>query len=318
MTGVLFFFVGVLTLAGIYAVLAMILNLEAGWAGMWDLGIAGLVAVGGYTFIIFTQTQSDDVVFAPGLPMWAGVILGSLAGGVAALIIGLPSLRVRGEFFLITTLAFAEVIRQLSVNLNSITRGTVGFNQVDRPLESLAEGRGYRVLLLVIVWVVAGLVYLLMRRIVNAPYGRVLRAFRDNDPVALSLGKHTNRHRIHTFVLAGLLYGAVAPLYIWYLRIATPSIFSSELTFVTWTALVIGGIGSKGGAALGAVILLVVTEAVALLQGSAEFAVILASARLIVLGLVLILVMRYRPAGVISEDRSLAGASARAPNGSEP
>ena len=314
MTGVFFFFVGVLTLAGIYAVLSMILNLEAGWAGMWDLGIAGLLAVGGYTFIIVTQTQSDDVTFAPGLPMWMGVILGGLAGGVAALIIGLPSLRVRGEFFLITTLAFAEVIRQLAINLNSLTRGTVGFNQFDRPFEALAAGRAYRVLLLALVWVVVGLVYLLMRRLVNAPYGRVLRAFRDNDAVALSLGKHTNRHRIQTFVLAGLLYGTVAPLYLWFLRIATPSIFSSEITFVTWTALVIGGIGSKGGPVLGSIILLLVTESVALLQGSADLAVILASARLIVLGLVLILVMRYRPAGVITEHSSLAGASARAPN----
>lgn len=311
MTGVFFFFVGVLTLAGIFAVFAMILNLEAGWAGMWDLGIAGLLAVGGYTFIIFTQTQSDDVAFAPGLPMWVGVILGSLAGGVAALIIGVPSLRVRGEYFLITTLAFAEVIRQLAVNLSSITRGTVGFNQFDRPFEFVATGRGYRVLLLVLVWVVAGLIYLFMRRLVHAPYGRVLRAFRDNDPVALSLGKHTNRHRIQTFVLAGLLYGAAAPLYLWFLRIATPSVFSAEVTFVAWTALVIGGIGSKAGPILGAVVLLVVTEVVSLTQGSAELAVLLASARFVVLGLVLILVMRYRPAGIISEQRSLAGASQR-------
>jgi branched-chain amino acid transport system permease protein len=315
MSGVFFFFVGVLTLAGVYAIFSMVLNLEAGWAGMWDLGLVGLVAVGGYTFIILTQTSQDDVTFAPGLPIWAGVVGAGLAGGVAALIIGLPSLRVRGEYFLITTLAFAEVIRQLSVNLNSFTRGTVGFNQFARPFESLVEGRGYRILLLVIVWVVAGLVFLLMRRLINAPYGRVLRAFRDNDPVALSLGKHTNRHRIQTFVLAGVLYGATAPLYIWYLRIVTPSIFTSEVTFVTWTALVIGGIASRSGPVIGSIILLLITESVALLQGSADLAVILASARLIVLGLVLILVMRFRPAGLISEQRSLAGASSRVPAG---
>ena len=311
MIGIFFFFVGVLTLAGIYAVLSMTLNLEAGWAGMWDLGVAGLLAVGGYTFIIFTQTQNDEVIFAPGLPMWLGIIIGSLAGGLAALMIGLPSLRVRGEYFLITTLAFAEVIRQLAVNLGSITRGTVGFNQFDRPFETLATGRGYRLLLLVLVWVIVGLVYLLMRRLVHAPYGRVLRAFRDNDSVALSLAKHTNRHRIQTFVLAGLIYGAVAPLYLWFLRTATPSVFTSEVTFVTWTALVIGGIGSKAGPVIGAVILLVITESVALSQGSGDLAVILASARFIVLGLVLILVMRFRPGGLITEARSLDGASTR-------
>jgi len=311
MTGMLLFLVGVLTLAGIYAILAMILNLEAGWAGMWDLGLAGLVAVGGYVFIITTQQTHDDVVFAPGWPMWAGVIAASLAGGIAALVIGIPSLRVRGEYFLITTLAFAEVIRQLAVNLGTITRGTVGFNQFSRPFESLVSGSGYRWLLLGLVWLVVVIVYLVMRRLGHSPYGRLSRGFRDNDPVARSLGKHTNKHRIQTFVLAGVMYGAVAPLYVWFIRTVTPSLFTSEVTFVTWTALVIGGIASMRGPVIGALILLVVTEAASLVQGLGEMAVVLASVRFIILGIVLILVMRFRPEGLSSERDAFAGASGR-------
>jgi branched-chain amino acid transport system permease protein len=301
MTGLVLFFVGVLTLAGIYAILALILNVEAGWAGMWDLGLSGLLAVGGYVFIILTQASTDDVAFAPGLPTWAGVIAGSVAGGLAALIIGFPSLRVRGEYFLITTLAFSEVIRQLTINLSSVTRGTVGFNQFGRPFESVAPGASYRWLLLAMVWIVVGAMWLLTRRLGHSPYGRLLRAFRDNDPVALSLGKHTNRHRIQTFLFAGLAYGAVAPLYVWFIRTVTPSLFTSEVTFVTWTALVIGGIGSKSGPVVGAVILLVITEAASLVQGLGDLAVVLASVRFIILGVVLILVMRFRPSGLISE-----------------
>ena len=311
MSGILLFFVGVLTLAGIYAILAMILNLEAGWAGMWDLGISGLLAVGGYTFIITTQSTHTDVIFAPQLPMWLGVVLGAGAGGLAALLIGLPSLRVRGEYFLITTLAFAEVIRQLAINLGDITRGTVGFNQFERPFQSMFPGAAYRWFLLALTWAAAGLVYLVMRRLARAPFGRLLRGFRDNDAVALSLGKHTNRHRIRTFVFAGILYGAVAPLYLWFLRSVTPSLFSSEVTFVAWTALVIGGIASRSGPIVGAVILLLVTEAAALVQGSGEATVLLASVRYIVLGLVLIVVMRFRPEGLKTEAASFGGASTR-------
>lgn len=311
MNGVILFFVGVLTLAGIYALLAMVLNLEAGWAGMWDLGLAGLVAVGGYVFIITTQQTHDDVIIAPHWPMWAGLIAGSVAGGIAALIIGLPSLRVRGEYFLITTLAFAEVIRQLSINLGSLTRGNVGFNQFTRPFESLAPGSSYRWLLLGMVWLVVVAVYLIMRRLGHSPYGRLLRGFRDNDSVALSLGKHTNRHRIQTFFFAGLMYGAIAPLYIWYIRVVAPSLFTSEVTFVTWTALVIGGIASLRGPVIGAVVLLVVTEASSLVQGSGEAAVVLASVRFIVLGLVLILVMRFRPEGIFAERSAFSSASRR-------
>ena len=243
-SGVLLFFVGVMTLAGFYAILAMILNLEAGWAGMWDLGIAGFLAVGSYVFLITTQTTHDDVLFAPALPMWAGVILASLAGGVMALVIGLPSLRVRGYYFLITTLAAAEVIRQLTINLGSLTRGTVGFNRFDRPFEGLVSAGNYRWVLLALVWIVVGLVYLLMVRLGHSPFGRLARGFRDNDAVALSLGKWTNRQRVRVFVFAGLLYGAVAPLYLWYVRSLTPALFSSDVTFLAWTVLVIGGIGS--------------------------------------------------------------------------
>jgi branched-chain amino acid transport system permease protein len=309
MTGLVLFFAGVLTLAGIYAILALILNVEAGWAGMWDLGFSGLLAVGGYVFVILTQTSTQDVAFAPALPLWAGLVAGSLAAGLVALVIGIPSLRVRGEYFLITTLAFSEVIRQLTINLGSVTRGTVGFNQFGRPFESLAPGSSYRWLLLALVWLVVACVWLLTRRLGHSPYGRVLRAFRDNDPVALSLGKHTNRHRIQTFLFAGLAYGAVAPLYVWFIRTVTPSLFTSEVTFVTWTALVIGGIGSKSGPVIGAAILLVVTEAASLVQGSGDLAVVLASVRFIILGIVLIVVMRFRPSGLVSERSSFRKAS---------
>lgn len=318
MTGVFFFFVGTLALAGIFAVYALTLNMEAGWAGMWNLGVAGFLAIGSYTFVLTTQTQFDDVEYSLGWPMWAGIIAASLVTGAVALLVGLPTLRVRGEYFLIATLAFAEVVRQLAINLNSYTRGTVGFSRLDRPFESLATGRAYRLVLLGIVAAVVLLVYLLSRRVGWSPFGRLLRAFRDNDPVALSLGKHTNRYRIQTFVLTGMLYGATAPLYIWFIRGLTPSLFAADLTFVVWTALVIGGIGSMAGPIIGAVVLLLLTESVALLQGSPRFAELLASSRFLILGLALILVMRIRPQGLLTERGAFEGASERVPGGLQP
>lgn len=311
MTGILFFFVGVLTLAGIYAILALILNLEAGWAGMWDLGIVGSVAVGAYTYTILTQTKFDDVTFHPELPIWAGMLGAALASALFALVIGLPSLRVRGEYFLITTLAFAEVVRQVAVNAQPLTRGTIGFSELARPFESVIGGRGNQLVLLGIVWLGVALMYLLTRRLADSPYGRLLRGFRDNDPVARSLGKATNRHRIQTYVFVGALYGLAAPTYIWYLRSVTPHVFAPDITFVTWTALVIGGIASKRGPVIGAAVLIVLVESVALVQGSANLAVILASLRFVVLGLLLILVMRFRPNGLNDERVAFQGASIR-------
>lgn len=320
MTNFLFFMVGVLTLAGFYAILAMVLNLVAGWGGMWDLGVAGLVAIGGYTYILTTQTavETPAVAFAPGWPIPVGIVCASLATGLVAFLIGLPTLRLRGEYFLITTLAFAEVIRQMALNLSSITRGTVGFSRFDRPLSWLVTGREYRLLLFVLVVVVVVAVFWLMRRLSRAPYGRLLRAFRDNEAVALSLGKHVARHRVVTFAFGGLIIGAVAPIYLWYIRSIVPSLFAPELTFVVWTALVIGGIGSRGGPVLGALTLIVMTELLTFLQGNAQYAELLAASRPIILGILLIAIMRYRPAGAIPERRSFAGASRLAPEGAPP
>lgn len=312
----LYFLLGVLTLAGFYAILAMILNLVAGWGGMWDLGVAGLVAVGAYTFVITTQTGVSGIRFAPGLPMWAGIVAASLATGLVAFLIGLPALRLRGEYFLITTLAFAEVIRQLALNTGSITRGSVGFSRMARPFAGLASGANYRFVLLAIVVVVIIAVQLLMRRIALSPYGRALRAMRDNEGVALSLGKNVTRHRVLTFTFGGLLIGAVSPIYIWHIRSIVPQLFAAELTFVVWTALVVGGIASLGGPVLGAVVLILLTELLTFLQGSAQYATLLSATRPIILGLLLILIMRFRPSGLLPERRSFRRQSDReTPNG---
>lgn len=302
MQSLIVFLVGVLTLAAIYAALAMVLNLVAGWAGMWDLGVAGLVAVAGYTYIILTQTKVDSgLLFAPGWPIAAGIVGAAVVTAVAALIIALPSIRLRGEYFLITTLAFAEVIHQLAISEASLTRGTTGFSSIDRPFRDLVPAADYRWLLLGLAVAVALAIYLVMNRLAKTPYVRLLRASRDNEAVANSLGKNVVRYRLITYVFGGALIGVITPLYLWHVRSVVPSLFVSELTFVVWTALVIGGIASRKGPIIGATLLIVCTELLTFLQGSAEYAQILAATRPVILGLLLILILRFRPEGITSE-----------------
>ena len=312
MSGWIIFVVSVLTLAGIYAILSMILNLEAGWGGMWDLGIAGLLAVGAYTYVIFTLPPGkEDVEFAVGWPIWAGVLMAALMTGAVALVIGTPALRLRGEYFLITTFAFAEVIRQVLINQNSWTKGTVGFAQIQRPFETYVSGRDYNYLLLGMVALVAVVVFLVTRRLGKAPFGRLMRGFRDNEPLANALGKHVTRYRVQTFVLVGVLIGATAPLYVWYIRALVPQLFAADITFTVWIALVVGGLASIGGPALGAVVLIGITEGLQFIPVSVEHAVLLSSTRPMLLGLALILVLRYRPQGLIPERRSFKNESRR-------
>ncbi|MDY6995124.1 MAG: branched-chain amino acid ABC transporter permease [Actinomycetota bacterium] len=307
----LFFLVSVLTLAGFYAILAQLLNIVAGWGGMPDLGVAGLVGVACYTYAITTQTTVDDVVLMPQWPWWGGVVAAGVVTAAAAFVIGVPTLRLRGEYFLITTLAFAEVTRQIALNAIPLTNGTVGFAQIERPFSDMFVGRDYRYFLLAVVAVVVVAVFLLARRISTSPYGRMLRATRDNESVAVSLGKQVSRNRIVLYTFVGLVLGLVAPIYLWHVRTTVPSLFSSELTFTVWTALVVGGIGSRLGPIAGAFVLILVTELFTLLQGSTENAQLLAAARPVLLGLVLILAMRLLPRGLLTEQRAFAKASGR-------
>ena len=177
------FWIQLLMLIGIYSAVTMLLNVEAGWGGMWDLGIVGLLAIGSYTYTITTNpTGKFEVDFAPGWPVWAGILAAMAMTGIVAFLVGLPALRARREYFLIITFAFAEVFRQLAINLRSVTHGTVGFSSVARPFESFFERDGLRAVLLAVTWGAVLLVYAFTRRISRSGYGRALRAMRDNEP----------------------------------------------------------------------------------------------------------------------------------------
>jgi branched-chain amino acid transport system permease protein len=313
MNGVILFFAGTLTLAGIYAALALILNVSAGWGGLWDLGMAGTVGVAAYVFTITTLPPEEfpNQEVALGLPVPVGILLSGLAAGIVALLIGVPSLRLRGEYFLITTFAFAEVARQLMINQTDLTGGTVGINQLGRPFDDAVTGSGYRYLLLAMTLLVVVALFLFIRRLGRSPYGSLLRSMRDNEPLARALGKDVVRYRIQTFVLAGVLVGLVTPLYVWYLRRVVPDLFAADLTFTVWTALVIGGIGSFRGPAIGGILLITLMEATQFLQADADKAVLLSALRPLILGFALIIVLRLRPDGLFTERRAFQAAAAR-------
>ncbi len=296
------FWVGVLTLALIYGSLAMVLNVESGWGGMWDLGVAGLLASGAYCYVILTIDDPElDTKFVPGWPMWLAWPAAALFTGLVALAIAVPALRLRREYFLITTLAFAEIIRQLIVIQTDLTRGTTGVANLDRPFDTIVEGRNYNYVLLGIVAFTALVVYLITRRVGRSAYGRALRAARDNEALALALGKPVNRMRIKTFVLVGVLIGAIAPVYLFYIRAISPQLFAPGITFTIWTALVIGGMGSIRGGVIGAVMLIGFTEAVGLIEVDPAHINILVAIEPFLVGLLLVAVLRFRPEGLFAE-----------------
>lgn len=306
MSAWLLFFAGLIALAGIYAILTLALNVEAGLAGLWDLGIVAFFAVGAYTYTLFTLAPPGPgarytVWFA--LPMWAGFLASGIVAGLFGYLIGKPALRLRGEYLLITTFAASEVLRQVLTNEIWLTNGTGGFNRLSQPFRDLFPGSSYQYVFTAMVLVLLALAYWAAEYLANSPFGRTLRAIRENEQAAVAAGKDLAAFKMRAFVFAAVLSGYAGAIYVWYATIVVPSIYSSSVTFTVWTAMVIGGIGNNRGAVLGAFFLIIAQEFTRFLQVSQEAAQVLAASRLVVMGLILILVLRFRPEGLLPERR---------------
>lgn len=295
------FLITVATLALVYAMAAQLLNLEAGWGGMWDLGIAGLIAVGAYSYVLLTSSP-DAFVPGLGLAFPLGMVGAGLITTIVALVIGWPALRLRGEYFLITTFAFAEILRQLIVINKDLTGGTFGLTSVARPWELQFTFEAYPYIRLALTAVLTVFIWMVCSRFASSTYGASLRAARDNEPLAMAMGKSIKTLRLSTYATVGLLCGlAVGPAYSWFLGAIVPSVFSANLTFTIWAGLVIGGLGSKLGPILGALLLTAVSELVRLIEVAPEHANLVSAIHPLLVGVLLIVVLRWRPDGLLSE-----------------
>lgn len=299
------FFSGIVIVVAIYAIQALSLNLKFGNLGLIDLGVVGYFAVGAYAFTLVTAPPPNELSnYAIGLgwPLWAGFIIAPLVSGLFAFLLGLPVLRLHGDYLAIATYAFAEVLRAVLVNEEWLSNGVSGFVGLSQPWRSAFEsGTNYQYFYMVLVLVVLAVIYFALTRLQRGPFGRTLRAVRENEAVAVSVGKDVTRVKIKAFTLGGVIAGIAACFYVTYSTLIVPTMFVPEVTWTVWIALTIGGAGNYLGVIIGAAVLVTAQEATRFLQASAEMAPLLASMRFIVMGLILILIIRFRPRGILPE-----------------
>lgn len=281
-------------LTAVFGVAGLALNLHWGYTGLFNVGIAGFMAISVYVMGIATapvDPSSSTAVPGLGLPMPVGVALGILAGAVAGLVISLPALRLRADYLAIVTLGFSEIVR-LSVSSGTLQEftlfgrkmGTGGSNGLSLagdpsaavrtlydtgfglpPLKATADrvvatfgAAGIErpvvinITYTVIVVGILVLVYLLVSRLGNSPFGRVLRAIREDEDVAQSLGKDTRLMKMKSFVIGCALLGLAAIIWQGSRGLATPNTFMTQLTVFVWIVVIIGGSGSNTGTVLGA------------------------------------------------------------------
>jgi len=284
-----------LVFAGLYALMALGLNVIWGLAGMVNLGLVGFFAVGAYASALLTT----KLLWPMPLGWAAGAAVAAGAGAVMALIVA----RLRGDYLAIVTLGFAEVIRLVASNEIWLTNGTDGISGIPGPWRGDVTPRGFNIIFLVIVWSAVALCFAMLARVSHSPFGRVLRAIREDEDVAAVAGKPVLWFKVRAFCLGAAVVGLSGALYAHYNAYIAPDGFAPLLTIYIVLALTAGGVGAMRGAILGALIVLLLLEGTRFLAGAVPGVtpVQKAALRESIIALSLILLLRFRPQGLIPE-----------------
>ena len=290
MTGYL---VAIATLVGIRALLTLGLNVQWGLTGLVNLGVVAFFAIGAYTAGLLA-------VAGVALPVaWAAALV---ASGVAGATLALAALRLREDYLAIVTLGGGEVLRLFLLNEAWLTRGANGVTGIPRPLRTWFPGH-YDLFYLGVVVLAVGLVYLGLERVRLSPFGRVLRAIREDETVATVAGKTVVRFKAQAFAIGAVIAGLAGIFFGHYLAYIEPNMFLPQETLFVWLALILGGSGNNRGAILGAVLLLGLLEGSRFAKDLIPFltGVRLAAAQQMLVGFLLVALMIRRPEGLLPE-----------------
>jgi branched-chain amino acid transport system permease protein len=294
-----------LVFAGIFAVMALGLNLQWGFCGLFNVGVAGFVAVGAYASALLTGPPEPERFGGFGLPVAIGWLGAMGVSGLAALVVGLAALRLREDYLAITTFGIAVVIQLVALNAQWLTGGPFGIQSIPKPFaDSLGAGLGWNLAYLGLVLAVLGLAWWALERLVASPWGRVLRAIREDELAAASLGKRAAAFRLQSFVIGCMLMGLAGAMYAHFVGYIAPEDFLPVLTFQIWAMLIVGGSGRNSGAVLGAVLVWAIWSAAGTLirevLPAAEQARG-AALQVVLIGVLIAAILVLRPRGVLGE-----------------
>lgn len=302
--GILFYFISFMTMAGIYAVLCLALNMQWGFGGLFNAGIAGFYAVGAYTSAIITSANAANHVGGFDLPILVGLILAGVISGVIGWAIARICIRLKADYLAMASIGIAEIIRLLIINEDWLTNGSLGIAAIPRPLEAIFSGRQAEIVYVFFVWILVWVTYVVAQRLQVSPWGRVMRAIRDNEVAVASIGKDVHRFQCETFVVGAIFMGIAGALSAHYFKFFSPEATEPLLvTFLTWVMLIAGGSGNNRGAIAGALIIWAIWSLTEMLTGwlPTEWATRSAYVRMLLIGLFLQFVLQKYRSGLIPE-----------------
>lgn len=310
----------VLIITGIFIIAAMSLNLLLGFTGQLSLGHVAFFGIGAYTTSLVSlgfqvHLLPDRLVTLEPKPAWVGVLCAILMAGLCGWAIGRISFKVRGAYFVIVTISFAEVIRLVALNWVELTQGPMALNNIP-PLRLGVPGifeisflRKPANYYLVLVFAIAA--YVLIRRLVHSRAGRAMIALRENEPLAASVGVDVTKSLVLATVVSAAIAGAAGALYAHYVRIVDPDVFLFIYTVTMVIMVIAGGKGTLAGPVVGGLVFGLLPESLRALEIRPEV-------QWVVYGVLMILVVYYLPEGIVPAVRDWWRGRQQAMNGSTP
>ena len=281
------------------------LNVQWGQTGLFNVGVAGFVAIGAYVSALLTTPPSEGHLGGFSLPIVAGWIGAVMAGGGVSAAVGALTLRLRADYLAITTFGVAVVVQLIALNAQKLTGGAFGIAFIPRPFENLASAPAlYNLANLALVAVVVWAIFVGLERLARSPWGRVLRALREDERAAMAVGKSPARFRLQAFALGGALMGLAGAMEANFIGFIAPENYLSSLTFQVWAMLIVGGSGNNLGALLGAAVVWALWTVSGLAISDivpAAYEARAAALRLVAIGVLLSTMIVVRPRGLIRE-----------------
>jgi len=297
------YLISLLTMGGLYAVLALGLNIQWGFTGLFNAGIAGFFAIGAYASAILTTPPSTLHLGGYGLPIPLGLAGSMVAAGLIAWPVGRICLRLRSDYLAIATIGIAEILRLVLKNELWLTSGSRGITDVPRPFESWPTP-WWQLAYLVLTALIVLALYLLIERGRRAPWGRVMRAIRENSESAAAAGKNVVSFQLEAFVLGSMIMGLGGALMAHYTKFIGPEATEPlATTFLVWVMLIVGGSGNNRGAIMGAALIWVIWSATELLTNRlpGEWITRTSYIRVLLIGALLQVVLQRFGKGLVPE-----------------
>ncbi|MBE6083627.1 MAG: branched-chain amino acid ABC transporter permease [Tissierellaceae bacterium] len=294
----------ILNLCGIYVVLGLSLNLINGFTGLFSLGHAGFMAIGAYTTALLTMPpamKEMNFFMQPIVPFLANVewsflpalLMGGLVSAIMGFLIGAPVLKLTDDYLAIATLGFAEIIRVVFTNLQSITNGALGLKGIPATTNVWWS------------WGMAILTILLLKYLMKGSYGIAFKSIKDDEIAAQAMGINLFKHKIMSFTIGSFLAGIGGGLLGNLLGTIDPNMFRFPLTFNILLIVVLGGLGSIKGTTVAAVIITIMMEALRFLDESINLGFVsfegIPGMRMVVFSVLLMAVVIFRKEGLLKE-----------------